>query len=61
MDGWFCPIRVIHLIRWKSLHFEKKIDNMNIPLLQIEPNNYVSYDQNLKRTYKMRLIVCLSN
>ena len=22
--GWFCPIRLIHLIGWKSLHFEKK-------------------------------------
>ena len=32
---------------------------MNIPWLQIEPN--ASYNQNLKRTYKMRQIVCLSN
>ena len=24
MHGWFCPIRLIHLIRWKSLHVEKK-------------------------------------
>ena len=23
MFGWFCPIRLIHLIGWKSLHFEK--------------------------------------
>ena len=23
MHGWFCPIRLIHLIRWKSVHFEK--------------------------------------
>ena len=22
MHGWFCPIRLIHLIGWKSLHFE---------------------------------------
>ena len=24
MHGWFWPIRLINLIRWKSLHFEKK-------------------------------------
>ena len=23
MHGWFCSIRLIHLNRWKSLHFEK--------------------------------------
>ena len=23
MHEWFCPIRLIHLIRWKYLHFEK--------------------------------------
>ena len=23
MHGWFSPIRLIHPIRWKSLHFEK--------------------------------------
>ena len=26
MHGWFCPIRLIHLIGRKSFHFEKKID-----------------------------------
>ena len=25
MHEWFCPIRPIHLIRWKSLNFEKII------------------------------------
>ena len=30
MHRWFCPV---HLIRWKSLHFEKKVDcGNNIPL-----------------------------
>ena len=23
IHGWFCPIRLIHLIGWKSVHFEK--------------------------------------
>ena len=26
MHGWFWPIHLIHLIGWKSLHFEKKIE-----------------------------------
>ena len=26
MLGWFCPIRLIHLIGRKSLHFEKKLE-----------------------------------
>ena len=24
LHGWFCPIRLIYLIGWKSLHFENK-------------------------------------
>ena len=31
MHGWFCPIRLIHLIGWKSLHFEKKLDFLYWP------------------------------
>ena len=25
IHGWICPIRLIHPISWKSLHFEKKL------------------------------------
>ena len=25
MYGWFCAIRLIHLIRWKYFHFKKKL------------------------------------
>ena len=26
MHGWFCSIRLIHVIGWKSIHFEKKLN-----------------------------------
>ena len=53
MHGWFCPIRLIHVIGRKSLHFEKRtcllhLKYLNFYKIYIDLSSNINYDkQNL--------------